>query len=96
MRVGGIVKPLNVDSVGTVGSRGSIPLPTTNQLNINVMYEIRISNGLTLEVELDSMFLTPEMVEDIISDNASEYVFEDWALYEKSNNGEWFLKFESE
>jgi len=23
--------------VGTVGSRGSIPLPTTNQLNINVM-----------------------------------------------------------
>ena len=60
------------------------------------MYEIRISNGLTLEVELDSMFLTPEMVEDIISDNASEYVFEDWALYEKSNNGEWFLKFESE
>lgn len=59
------------------------------------MYEIRINNGLTLEVELYSMFLTPEMVEEIISDNASEYVFEDWALYERANDGEWFLKFES-
>jgi len=26
--------------VGTVGSRGSIPLPTTNQLNINVMNKL--------------------------------------------------------
>ena len=60
------------------------------------MYEIRISNGLTLEVELNSMFLTPEMVEEIINDNASEYIFEEWSLYEQSNNGEWFLKFESE
>ena len=47
------------------------------------MYEIRISNGLTLEVELNSMFLTPEMVEEIINDNASEYIFEEWSLYEQ-------------
>ena len=60
------------------------------------MYEIRIKNAITLDVELDEMYLTPEMVEEIIIDNAPEYSYKKWDLYEKANNGQWYLKFESE
>jgi hypothetical protein len=66
--------------VGTVGSRGSIPLPTTNQLNINVMkityddtrdiaircIDKMISDGLLKENE--DNFEIQDMIQDEINE----------------------------
>jgi len=58
-------------------------------------YEIRLASGSTLEIDLESMFLTYEMVEQIIKENAPEYTTQEWALFEKDSNNEWYEKFDS-
>ena len=58
-------------------------------------YQIKFANGLNLEIDLESMYLTPEMTQEIIQDNAPEEAHVSWELYEQGGNGQWFIKFDS-
>jgi len=58
-------------------------------------YQIKFANGLNLEIDLESMYVTPEMTQEIIQDNAPEEAHVSWELHEQGGNGQWFIKFDS-
>jgi len=58
-------------------------------------YQILFANGLMLEIDLESMYLTPEMTQEIIQDNAPEEAHVSWELHEQDTDGAWFFKFDS-
>ncbi len=58
-------------------------------------YQIVLNAGCVLEIELEDMNLTPEMVEEIINSHAPDCVGQEWDLFEKDNSGVWFTKFSS-
>ena len=54
-------------------------------------YTIQFENGMNLEIDLESMNLTPEMAQEIVQDNAPEDAHLSWDLHQKGVDGEWFI-----
>ncbi len=54
-------------------------------------YTIQFENGMNLEIDLESMYLTPEMAQEIVQDNAPEDAHLSWDLHRKGADGEWSI-----
>lgn len=59
-------------------------------------YTIQFENGMTLEIDLESMYLTPEMAEVIVKDNSPEDAHLSWDLHQKGADGEWSIIYQHE